>query len=100
MNLIGMNDSKDLSSSKALANDPTLYNRYVGPVWTRPEYQGQGIASALLDEVIQIADATTPPTPMYLEASPKGQPVYAKLDWVRIDGTETAMLRRGPAERT
>ncbi|GAA5872431.1 hypothetical protein JCM16303_004514 [Sporobolomyces ruberrimus] len=68
---------------------------YVGPVWTHPDYQGQGIATALLEETIALADATAPPTPMYLEASPAGQPVYSKMGWVRIDGTETAMLRRG-----
>ncbi|GAA6060400.1 hypothetical protein JCM10212_004653 [Sporobolomyces blumeae] len=70
---------------------------YLGPLWTAVDYQGEGIASALLAEVIAIADSTTPPTPMYLEASPAGQPVYAKMGYVRIDGTETAMLRRGAA---
>ncbi|GAA6013633.1 hypothetical protein JCM11491_002734 [Sporobolomyces phaffii] len=79
---------------KAIMGDEPHW--YVGPVWTHPRYQGQGIASALLEETIAVADSTKPPTPMYLEASPAGQPVYAKLGWVRIEGTETAMLRRGP----
>ncbi|GAA5950824.1 hypothetical protein JCM3765_004602 [Sporobolomyces pararoseus] len=67
---------------------------YLGPVWTHPDFQGQGIATALLCHVIQLADSSKPPTPIYLESSPAGMPVYSKLGWKRIEGTETAMIRR------
>ncbi|GAA5896475.1 GNAT family N-acetyltransferase [Sporobolomyces salmoneus] len=88
-----MLDSYDRVRKEKMGDEP---HWYVGPVWTHPDYQGQGICMLLLQQVIDIADSTNPPTPLYLEASAAGRPVYAKMGWVQIDGTETAMLRRGP----
>ncbi|GAA5940332.1 GNAT family N-acetyltransferase [Sporobolomyces koalae] len=84
-----MLDKYDRVRKEIMRDEP---HWYVGPVWTHPDFQGQGIASALLSETIALADSTN--TPLYLEASPAGQPVYAKLGWVRVEGTETVMLRR------
>ena len=44
-----------------------------------PEYQGRGVASLLLKEVIDIADAQDPPTALYLESAPKAKTFYPKL---------------------
>lgn len=44
-----------------------------------PEYQCSGIGSLLLKEVIDIADAQDPPTPIYLESAPKAKTFYPKL---------------------
>jgi predicted GNAT family N-acyltransferase len=44
-----------------------------------PEYQCRGIASLLLEEVIDIADAQDPPTAIYLESAPKAKAFYAKF---------------------
>ncbi|GAA5919042.1 hypothetical protein JCM1841_003716 [Sporobolomyces salmonicolor] len=87
-----MLEGYDAKRKEIMGDEP---HWYLGPLWTHPNYQGQGVASALLRSAIALADATDPPTPMYLEASPAGQPLYAKWGWERLEGTETAMLRRG-----
>ncbi|GAA5853438.1 hypothetical protein JCM8547_002457 [Rhodosporidiobolus lusitaniae] len=69
---------------------------YLGPMFTHPDFQGQGLAGQLLQHAINLADAHDPAQPMYLEASPAGMPVYTRYGWVRIEGTPTAMLRRVP----
>lgn len=49
--------------------------------------------------MIDVADATDPPTPMYLEASAAGRPVYESLGYVAIPeedhGDWVVMVRRG-----
>lgn len=67
-------------------------HRYLGPLWTHPDYQGQGAGGALLQHAISLAEVSG--APMYLEASPAGQPVYARYGWERVEGTETVMIRR------
>ncbi|GAA6053485.1 hypothetical protein JCM3770_000290 [Rhodotorula araucariae] len=88
----GMLDKFDEVRQRIMGDEP---HWYLGPLWTHPDYQGQGIGSALLRHAIALADATEPPTAMYLEASPAGQPVYARHGWERVEGTETVMIRRG-----
>jgi GNAT superfamily N-acetyltransferase len=67
---------------------------YLAPLYTLPEFQGRGVGSMLLDWAIERADATTPYTPMYLESSPAGRPVYQRKGFVPIG--KVNFLRRGP----
>ncbi|GAA5974028.1 hypothetical protein JCM11641_008221 [Rhodosporidiobolus odoratus] len=67
---------------------------YLGPLWTHPDYQGQGLAGQLVRHAIALADADNPPRAMYLEASPAGAPVYARYGFERVEGTKTVMLRK------
>ncbi|GAA6010328.1 hypothetical protein JCM10207_005176 [Rhodosporidiobolus poonsookiae] len=83
----GMLDKYDEVRKRVMGDEP---HWYLGPFWTHPSYQGQGIGGQLLRHAISLAGSD----PMYLEASPAGQPVYARYGWERIEGTETAMLRR------
>ncbi|GAA5822621.1 hypothetical protein JCM11251_004320 [Rhodosporidiobolus azoricus] len=43
---------------------------YIAPLWVIPGYQGLGIGSKLMQQVLDLADAEEPTTPVYLEASP------------------------------
>lgn len=61
-------------------------------------YQGRGIATKLIQHVIDLADQETPPTAMYLEASSAGIPVYQKLGYRVVGDPDVefkSMLRRG-----
>ncbi|GAA6040750.1 hypothetical protein JCM8097_003279 [Rhodosporidiobolus ruineniae] len=91
-----MLEKYDVVRRRVMGDEP---HWYLGPLWTHPDYQGQGFAGQLLRSAIAKADASDPPAPMYLEASPAGMPVYARYGWERIEGTETAMLRRGKQEQ-
>ncbi|KAK4053094.1 hypothetical protein OIV83_001829 [Microbotryomycetes sp. JL201] len=69
---------------------------YLAPIWVLPQYQGRGIGSKLLQEVIDLADATTPSTPIYLEASKEGAPLYAKRGFEAVGDSEyVEMIRWG-----
>ena len=45
-------------------------------LWVVPEYQGCGVASLLLREVIELVDRHGQPQPVYLEAMPAARPIY------------------------
>ncbi|OCL07556.1 acyl-CoA N-acyltransferase [Glonium stellatum] len=72
----------------------------LAPLWVVPEYQGCGISSLLLKEIIEIADNHEPSPPMYLEAMPTARPIYERFGWrgVEGEGSEFVMIRRGPWE--
>jgi predicted N-acetyltransferase YhbS len=79
----------------------------LAPLWVIPEYQGRGIGSLLLKEVIDIVDAQDPPTALYLESAPKAKTFYPKLgfefvkpvpdskDPIPLEKLPEEMVRRG-----
>ena len=67
---------------------------YLDSLFTWPGWQGRGVAKKLLAWAIDQADATSPPTPMYLETSPPGRAVYEHVGFVPHG--EYEMHRRGP----
>ncbi|KAF2743625.1 acyl-CoA N-acyltransferase [Sporormia fimetaria CBS 119925] len=71
---------------------------YLAPLFTFPEFQGKGVASLLLRWAIEKADATDPVTPLYLESSLAGYPIYKRFGFVPIK--DYNMLRRGPLPET
>ncbi|GAA6029487.1 hypothetical protein JCM8097_003704 [Rhodosporidiobolus ruineniae] len=62
---------------------------YLAPLWVKPEYQGQGVGKKLLQQVLDLADSTTPTTPIFLEASAAGRPMYEKIGFT-IEGDEAS----------
>lgn len=68
---------------------------HLAPLMTWPAYQGRGIGKRLLDWAIEQADATDPPTPMFLESAPHARAVYMHCGFVPQG--ESNMVRRGPA---
>ena len=74
---------------------------FLAPLWVLPEFQGRGVASMLLKEVIEEADQHSPSTPMYLEASPQGRPIYEHFGFVGFEEKERehSLIRRGPPQR-
>ncbi|KAK4058674.1 hypothetical protein OIO90_000118 [Microbotryomycetes sp. JL221] len=91
---------------------------YLAPIWVLPEYQNRGIAGKLLQasgkyhsqtlpltkvsvhsprqEVIDMADSTSPSTPIYLEASKDGAPIYARRGFQAVGDSEyVEMIRWG-----
>lgn len=67
---------------------------YLAPLITWPEWQGRGVGKKLLSWAIEQADATEPPTPMYLESRPSARAVYMHVGFVPQG--EYNFLRRGP----
>jgi GNAT superfamily N-acetyltransferase len=72
--------------------------RHLAPLWVLPEYQGQGVASLLLRDAIEIADQTQPPQPMYLEYMPEARIIYERFGYRLIgeEGAADAMIRNPP----
>lgn len=68
---------------------------YLAPLLTIPEFQGRGVGSLLLKWAFEKADKTDPATPLYLESSAAGMPVYKHHGFVRF-GETANMVRRGP----
>ncbi|OAK94439.1 hypothetical protein IQ06DRAFT_260612 [Phaeosphaeriaceae sp. SRC1lsM3a] len=68
---------------------------FLAPLMTWPEFQGRGVGKKLLMWAIDQADATTPPTPMYLESAPTARAVYMHCGFVPAG--KVNMVRRGPA---
>lgn len=52
----------------------------------------------LLRQVTDVADAQSPPTPVYLEAMPAARPVYEHhgFEGTHHEKTNSVMIRRGP----
>lgn len=67
---------------------------YLAQLITWPEWQGRGVGKRLLDWAIKQADAQTPPTPMYLEASAMSRAIYMHVGFVQQG--EKNFIRRGP----
>lgn len=72
----------------------------LAPIWVIPAYQGQGIGGQLLQYVIDQCDAESPPTPIYLEADKRGQPMYKKRGFVAEGKSEYVEMVRWNAEGT
>lgn len=70
---------------------------YLAPLFVNEEFRGRGVGRLLLEYAIQRADATVPPTPLYLEALPNARPVYEHLGFVGLEGEgrDFALVRRG-----
>ncbi|GAA6047632.1 hypothetical protein JCM3770_001598 [Rhodotorula araucariae] len=73
---------------------------YLVPIWVRPAYQGLGIGKALMQQVIDLCDAQSPPTPIFLEADKRGKPLYEKLGFVVVGDSEYVEMVRYNAEGT
>ena len=54
-------------------------------MWVIPEYQGRGVGSLLVQEVIDIADSQDPPTALYLESAPRAKTFYLKLGFEFVE---------------
>lgn len=67
---------------------------YLTTLFTWPEWQGRGVAKRLLSWAIDQADATEPPTPLYLESSDLARAIYTHVGFVP-QGPKN-FLRRGP----
>ncbi|KAF1836412.1 acyl-CoA N-acyltransferase [Decorospora gaudefroyi] len=83
----------DAVRSEVLGDEP---HWYLATLFTRPEWQGRGVGALLLNWGIEQADAYDPPTPLYLEASVAGRPVYLRSGFVPVG--DHNMIRRGPAK--
>ncbi|KAH7016983.1 acyl-CoA N-acyltransferase [Ilyonectria destructans] len=85
----------DLVREELMAAEP---HWHLAPLWVMPKYQGRGVASLLLRQVTDVADAQSPPTPVYLEAMPAARPVYEHHGFEGTDHekTNSVMIRRGP----
>lgn len=69
------------------------------PVWVVPGYQGLGIGRKLMQQVLDLCDAQQPPTPIYLEASKEGKPLYEKLGFEVVGTSDyVEMVRWGKRE--
>lgn len=86
-------ERNDELRKRVLGDEP---HWYLAPLFTWPEYQGRGVGKKLLDWAIEQADATDPPTPMYLESAPTAQAVYMHVGFIQQEGGHN-FLRRGPA---
>ncbi|OCK84084.1 hypothetical protein K432DRAFT_321022 [Lepidopterella palustris CBS 459.81] len=59
---------------------------FLAPLWVVPDFQGRGVASLLLKEVIEIADRADPPQAMYLEAMPAARAIYERFGYRGVEG--------------
>ena len=50
--------------------------RFLAPLWVLPEFQGRGVSTLLLKDVLDIADAQDPAIPIYLESVPEARKIY------------------------
>ncbi|KPV75823.1 uncharacterized protein RHOBADRAFT_43247 [Rhodotorula graminis WP1] len=73
---------------------------YLVPIWVKPAYQGLGIGKALMQQVIDLCDAQSPPTPIFLEADKRGMDMYRKLGFVEVGSSEYVEMVRYNKEGT
>lgn len=64
------------------------------PIWVKDEYQGFGFGRLLLEDILNRCDQQTPPTPVYLEATPTGKGLYKKLGFVEVGTSEYVEMVR------
>ncbi|KAE9980200.1 hypothetical protein EG328_000434 [Venturia inaequalis] len=69
---------------------------FLAPLWVLPEHQGRGVSSLLMKDVLELADAHNPSTPIYLEAMPEARPIYEHFGFIGVEGKPVQMIRRGP----
>ncbi|POY76564.1 GNAT family acetyltransferase [Rhodotorula taiwanensis] len=67
---------------------------YLCPIWVKNEYQGCGIGKLLMQEILDKCDKHSPPTAVYLEATPEGAPLYKKLGFVEVGKSEYVEMAR------
>lgn len=67
---------------------------YLAPLMTWPEWQGKGVGRKLLNWAMEQADATVPPTTMFLESRPNARAVYIHCGFE--PHAEYRFMRRGP----
>ncbi|EAS33305.3 uncharacterized protein CIMG_04329 [Coccidioides immitis RS] len=60
---------------------------------TRPEFQGRGVGSALLKDGLAVADKYN--IPVWLEASPRGYPVYKKFGFQDVEHFDLDLSKYG-----
>jgi GNAT superfamily N-acetyltransferase len=92
----GRFEKDDQRRKEILGDEP---HWYLAPLYTLPEFQGRGVASKLLNWAIVQADKTEPVTPMYLEASEMGKPIYLHVGFEQV-GEENSFVRRGPKAKS
>lgn len=64
--------------------NPTGIKGYITNVYTNAAYRGQGLASALLDKLVEAAKKRHVPV-LLLEASTMGKPVYKKYGFTEMN---------------
>jgi len=69
---------------------------WIGMVLVDPEYRKQGFGTQLLKKTIEFLDASNISS-MKLDATPQGQPLYAKLGFVTEYAIERWILKRSPS---
>lgn len=62
-------------------SNPTGLEGYILNMYTLPEWRGQGIATALMQEILRFM-RQTPSRRVRLHATPVGRPIYEKLGFV------------------
>jgi GNAT superfamily N-acetyltransferase len=72
---------------------------WIGMVLVDPEFQKRGIGTQLLKKAVEYLDQRGIPT-LKLDATPQGQPLYAKLGFVPEFHIERWILRRPPRNVT
>ena len=64
-----------------LGRNPRGLEAYIMNMYTIPEWRGQGISTALLQEIIAYAKSAGAPR-VWLHATPAGRPIYEKAGFV------------------
>ncbi|KAF2849690.1 acyl-CoA N-acyltransferase [Plenodomus tracheiphilus IPT5] len=87
----GTSEKDDALRKELMGNEP---HWHLAPLATVPKFQGRGVGGKLLKWAFERADATVPPTPLYLESAPTARGVYMRYGFVPVG--EANFVRRGP----